>query len=55
MRNIVFVEVKSTGINFIKDAIYRNYNPVVLQTKLGGGEFAEAYQMDIDADLKKIK
>lgn len=55
MRNIVFVEVRSTGLNFIKDAIYRNYNPIVLQTKLGDGELAERYQKDTDAGLKKIK
>lgn len=55
MRNIVFVEVISTGVNFIKDAIFRNYNPIVLQTKLGDGELAERYQKDSDAGLKKLK
>ena len=55
MRNIVFVEVKSTGVNFIQDAVYRNYYPIVLQTKLGDGEYAEEYQEETDISLKKVK
>ncbi|WP_407430792.1 ATP-grasp domain-containing protein [Methanobrevibacter sp.] len=55
MRNIVFVEVKSTGVNFIQDAVYRNYYPIVLQTKLGDGEYAEEYREETDISLKKVK
>ena len=33
MRNIIIVECFSTGKNYIKDIIDRNYNPVVLEVK----------------------
>ena len=34
MRNIVIVECFSTGVNFIQDIVDRNYNPIVLETKI---------------------
>ena len=34
MRNIIVVECKSTGINFIEDIINRGYNPIVLEPKI---------------------
>ena len=39
MRNIVIVECISTGINFIQDIVNRNYNPIVLETKLEDGDY----------------
>ena len=37
MRNIMVVDCKSTGINYIGDIVNRRYNPVVLQLKLVKG------------------
>ena len=34
MRNIIIVECMSTGINFIKDCLKNNCNPIILKTKL---------------------
>ena len=31
MRNIIIVNLYSTGVNFIGDIIRRNYNPIVLE------------------------
>lgn len=34
MENIVIVDCESTGKNFIADIIRKNYNPVVLESKV---------------------
>ena len=34
MRNIVIVDCDSTGRNFIDDIVRKNYNPVVLESKV---------------------
>ena len=36
MDNIIIVECFSSGKNFIKDIVRRNYNPIVLEQKLKG-------------------
>ena len=36
MENIIVVDCKSTGINYISDIINRGYNPIVLELKSGG-------------------
>ena len=36
MDNIIIIECLSTGKNFIKDIIKRNYNPIVLEQKIKG-------------------
>ena len=34
MQNIIIVDCFSTGMNFIKDIVRRNYHPIVLEVKL---------------------
>ncbi len=52
MRNIIIVECRSTGINFIEDIINRGYNPVILETKTQnpevGKEFRESALKEYD-------
>lgn len=61
MRNIVVVECVSTGTNFIADIKNRNYNPIVLNTKLEESANTEIYDkfkktMDkIDEDFVLIE
>ena len=62
MRNIVVVEAASTGFNFIRDIVNRNYNPVVLDLKVDMSEENMAYKqiiMDsyslIEEDFELIK
>ena len=43
-RNIVIVECKSTGTNFIEDIVNRGYYPVLLDTKLPDSEVGEKYK-----------
>ena len=31
MRNIIIVELTSTGINYVQDIIDRNHNPIALE------------------------
>lgn len=42
-RNIIIVECRSTGINFIEDIINRGYNPVVLEVHYGDSEESKYY------------
>lgn len=47
MRNIMVVDCKSTGINYIGDIVNRRYNPVVLQLKLvKGNEETEKKELE---------
>ena len=41
MRNIVLVDIKSTGLNYVGDVINRGYNPVVLELKFTEGQEEE--------------
>ena len=44
MRNIIIVECRSTGTNFIQDIINRGYNPVILETKTPDSQEGEEYR-----------
>lgn len=54
MKNIIFVECASTGVNYIQDAIDRNYNPIVLQTTTGTSEDEKIYNQLRKESLKLI-
>ena len=54
MRNIVIVECMSTGINFIQDIVNRNYNPVVLETRIGEHDDYDLYKNLREEDYKRI-
>ena len=54
MRNIIIVECKSTGINFIEDIINRGYNPVVLERKVVDSEKGEIYNEGVHKDYEDI-
>ena len=41
MRNIVLVDMRSTGLNYVGDVINRGYNPVVLELKFPEGQEEE--------------
>ena len=43
MRNIIVVEAISTGFNFVRDIVNRNYNPIILNTKIDETEDNQAY------------
>lgn len=43
-RNIIIVECKSTGINFIEDIVNRGYNPVILDTTSADTERGKKYK-----------
>ena len=43
-RNIIIVECKSTGVNFIADIINRGYNPVILDTNYADSEKGREYK-----------
>ena len=60
MRNIVVVEAVSTGFNFIRDIVNRNYNPIILNTRIEETEDNQAYmemhriakeKIDFDAEI----
>ena len=54
MRNIIIVECKSTGINFIEDIINRGYNPIVLECKVADSEKGEIYNEGVHKDYEDI-
>ena len=54
MENIIIVECMSTGINFIQDIVDRNYNPIVLDTKVIDNEIGRTYNHHKQEDLKLI-
>ena len=43
MRNIIIVECRSTGINFIEDIVNMGYNPIVLETKVADTDEGRLY------------
>ena len=55
MRNIVIVEAASTGINFIRDIINRNYNPIVLDLKADLTEGNKAYKELVRRTYERIE
>jgi biotin carboxylase len=56
MRNIVVVECFSTGRNYIKDIMDRDYNPVVLEVKSLDDSFeGKRYQEDLEACYASIE
>lgn len=44
MRNIVVVEAASTGYNYIRDIVNRNFNPIILDMKDDGSEESKQYK-----------
>ena len=54
MRNIVIVEAGSTGINFIRDIVNRNLNPIVLDLKVDTTEENKAYKEMVHGCLENI-
>lgn len=60
MENIVVMDCKSTGTNYISDIINRWYNPIVLELKSGGHELDKYKEImnkqydKIDADFDMI-
>ncbi len=54
MENIIIVECMSTGIYFIQDIVDRNYNPIVLDSKLIDNEIGRTYDHHKQEDLKLI-
>ena len=55
MKNIIVVECKSTGCNFIEDITNMGYNPVVLETNVAETEAAKEYAENIQKGYSKIK
>ena len=53
-RNIVIVECKSTGINFIEDIVNRGYHPVVLNPLYANTEKGVSYKESVNEELKHI-
>lgn len=54
MRNIVIVEAISTGYNFIRDIVNRNYHPVILDMNVKPTEDNKAYQSMVNGAYAKI-
>ena len=53
-RNIIIVECKSTGLNFIEDIVNRGYNPVILDTNYADSEVGEKYKEDLYKEYETI-
>ena len=54
MKNIIIVECRSTGMNFIEDIINRGYNPVILETIIPDSEIGKEYQESIHKEYDSI-
>lgn len=54
MRNIVVVEPSSTGFNYIRDIVNRNFNPIALDLKGFGIEDNDAYKEMVHDSYKNI-
>lgn len=54
MRNIIIVECKSTGINFIEDITNRGFYPIILETKSVDSERGEKYKKSIQKEYNSI-
>ena len=55
MKNIVVVECKSTGKNFIEDIVNMGYNPIVLETNVADTEEGKKYSQLRTDDYANIK
>ena len=55
MRNIIIVECKSTGINYIEDITNRGFHPIILETKSVDSEVGEKYKKAIQKEYESIK
>ena len=55
MKNIVVVECKSTGKNFIEDIANMGYNPIILQTRVANTEEGKSYLQAIRNGLDSLK
>ena len=56
MRNIIVVECKSTGMNYIQDIVDRNYNPIVLEMKpLNDSKEAKRYRKNLLETYEQIQ
>lgn len=55
MRNVIVVEAGSTGVNFIRDIINRNLNPIVLDLKVGDSEAEHIYKDMVHECLESIE
>ena len=55
MKNIIIVECRSTGTNYIEDIINRGYNPVVLECRYGDSERGEEYKTNSIKEYDDIK
>ncbi|AMD17318.1 hypothetical protein TL18_04335 [Methanobrevibacter sp. YE315] len=53
-KNIIIVECRSTGINFIEDIVNRGYYPVILNPKYGDSERGDARDEASKNDLKHV-
>lgn len=53
IRNIIVVDCKSSGVNYIGDIVNRGYNPVVLELKWGNDD-VEEYQAILNAGYDSI-
>ena len=54
IRNIVVVDAISTGVNFVRDIVNINYNPIVLQSKIADDESHREFRELVDSDLASI-
>ena len=55
MKNIIIVECRSTGINFIEDIVNRGYHPVILNPKYGDSEEGDSYAQMTQDEYTHIK
>ena len=55
MKNIVIVECKSTGKNFIEDVVNMGYNPIVLEVTPTDSEEGKIYSQSIKLGYETIK
>lgn len=53
MRNIVIVEAISTGYNFIRDIVNRNYRPIILDMNVKATEDNKPYLAMVNAAYSK--
>lgn len=54
MRNIIIVECRSTGINYIQDILNRNCTPILLDMKLEENEDSALYRKMVEISKKSI-
>ena len=54
MRNIIIVEANSTGFNFIRDVVNRNFHPIALDMKTEDNEEAKDYKEMVYGAYGKI-